>query len=109
MAKQLEADRKERIATARRWRASFANSGAFDCLMEILTLLKWRGILETEADIARHNAAEEIIAFFGDNEEGFGWTRDRIADQLRSATGIRSNPIEMKEKTKDARRNTVGK
>ena len=68
-----------------KWQIAFTNPDAFDCLVTILTILKWRGTLSSEADVARHNAAEEIMARFGSREPGQWMSTDQLEAQVRAA------------------------
>lgn len=70
---------------SRKMHMVFSHPDGFECLVEILTILKWRGKLGTVADMERHNAAEEIMALFGEN--GPGWDRARLESVVHAAIG----------------------
>lgn len=83
-----EGDRKaleENKRRAEKWRMVFTHPDAFDVLVTILQILKWRGKLKTEEDVARHNAAEEIMAQFGMTKEGQWLSMESFEDQVRAA------------------------
>lgn len=72
---------------AEKFRRVFSPPDAFDTLVQMAILYKWRGELESAEDVAVHNAFERLLAMFGGNDTGHGWSEKQIRDQLRSAIG----------------------
>lgn len=84
----MKADERERLEEIEqqkkdmlRRRAVFSRPDAQACLVEILVILKWGSVLETEEDRILYNAGVEIMAGFGDPETGALWS---LAEQARA-------------------------
>lgn len=66
----------------------YRNPEAFDTLMILAVSCKWRGTLETDEDVTRHNLFEQYLANFGAHDVDYGWSQEQIAAQLRVIVGV---------------------
>ncbi len=96
-----ETEQREREAAE--YVAVFSDPRAFRFLVKILTVLKWRGTLVSSDDVSRHNASEEIMALFGGNDSGIGWSQQQFENTIRSAMGQVNRPERIPEGAHDVR------